>query len=120
MIWRHLRPPTGRPARRTVGGICLITGLGRIGLLSFAAETTVPAPIYGGLLLAITVLLWATVYNRLSVWGRMVSVVSFALLTALAVDVFTHSSLGSETSGLILSYLAYIMLGETVSNRVDC
>lgn len=120
MIWRYLRPPMGRPARRMVGGLCLIVGLSRIGLLSFAASTAVPAPVYGWLLIVLAAMLWATAYSRLSIMGRIVSVFGFAILTALAVDVFISASFGSEISGMILAYLAYIMLGETVSNRVDC
>lgn len=118
-IWRFLRPPTGRPARRVVGAICLIIGIARMGLISYAAETIIPSRFYGWLFLVLAVLIWATSYCRLSIIGRSVSILGFAMLAALATDIFIHSSPGNAMSGLILTYLAYVMLGEIVSQH-DC
>lgn len=118
-IWRYVRPPTGRPARRVVGGLCLIVGLSRLGLFAFAAETHVPASVYGWLLICAAVTLWATAYCRLSISGRAASAFGLAVLGSLAIDIFVHGTPGSELSGMILAFLAYVILGETVSTRDD-
>ena len=107
-LWRSLAPPSGAGTRKAVGTLCVLFGIGRMGLLSYSTVTYLPAIIWGIVMLSLGGLLLVTNGSRrLSVFGRMVASVGCAVLGGLAYDVWP-----AHTSALILYYLAYMLFGQ--------
>ena len=113
LIWRMVKPPSGRGVRRAVILYCLVLGLGRLGIFTIGTGTLFPARIYGGLLILVSGLLMLTTWRwRLSWGGRLAAALTAGVLAGLGADV-----LPSTTSALMLWVTAWCAIGETATTH---
>ena len=103
-------------ARAVIAGTLGIMGLGRLGLFSYGGPTTLPAVMYGALMLALAAALFATTTRyRSRILGRAVAGLGMAALAGLAADLWATG--GSLTSVLILLWLAGGLLVDAVGHH---
>lgn len=118
MIWRTIKPPSGRAVRRLIAAQALVTGLSRLNILGGLALPALFAPrwMFGVAMLICFAALTATTFNgwRVRHTGRIVAAIAAGCFLALAWD-----ARSSPASSLISLLAFYAMLGEAGTRRDD-
>ena len=111
IIIQIVRPPIGQGTRKLVALICLILGLGRLGLFSHSTSRVLPDEFYGFVFLALAgLLLSSSGVLRYTKYGKFI-----AILSAGALGYFGYDTMPNMTSAIILFALSYTMIGEAGS-----